>query len=80
MSKLEAKNITIQFDDKLILKNVSFAVEKGSMVGLVGANGSGKSSLLRAVIGILESPTGEVLIDGQSTNEMTLRQRARQIA
>lgn len=80
MSKLEANNICVSFGPKQVLQNVSFAVERGSVVGLVGANGSGKSSLLRSVLGILKSPTGEVLIDGTNSNEITPRQRANLVA
>ena len=80
MSKLQANNISVKFGENKILDTVSFSVERGSVVGLVGANGSGKSSLLRSVLGILKSPTGDVLIDGVNTNDMTPRMRANNIA
>ncbi|MBL6945599.1 MAG: ABC transporter ATP-binding protein [Rhodospirillales bacterium] len=80
MSRLEARNISVSFDTNHVLRNVSFSVERGTVVGLVGANGSGKSSLLRAVLGILPSPTGEVLVDGKIVKDMTPRQRANHIS
>ncbi|MBT3786883.1 MAG: ABC transporter ATP-binding protein [Alphaproteobacteria bacterium] len=80
MSKLEANDISVTFGDNKVLENVSFSVERGSFVGLVGANGSGKSSLLRSVLGIIKSPTGNVVIDGQPTSEMTPRQIASKVA
>ena len=80
MSSLEAKDISVSFGQNQVLRNVSFTVERGSVVGLVGPNGSGKSSLLRAVLGIIQSPTGCVLVDGKNAKDMTPRQRANHIA
>jgi iron complex transport system ATP-binding protein len=80
VSKLEANDISVTFGDNKVLENVSFSVERGSLVGLVGANGSGKSSLLRSVLGIINSPTGNVVVDDQLTTEMTPRQIASKIA
>ena len=80
MSQLQANDISVSFGENKVLENVSFAVERGSVVGLVGANGSGKSSLLRAVLGILNSPTGDVMIDGRSTNDMNAREIACNVA
>lgn len=46
------------------LSNVSFAVEKGSILGVIGSNGAGKSTLLRSLVGVLPPTSGKVSIDG----------------
>jgi lipopolysaccharide transport system ATP-binding protein len=54
------------------LRNVSFAVEKGKMLGVIGRNGSGKTTLLRVVAGILKPDTGTVAITGHLAPLLTL--------
>ena len=64
MSILEIKNLRKEFENAVPLKNVSFTVEKGDVISLIGPSGTGKSTLLRC-INRLETPTsGEILIDG----------------
>lgn len=48
----------------LALKNVTFNVEKGDVVGLIGSNGAGKSTLLKVVSGVMKPTTGKVEVDG----------------
>lgn len=72
MSFLEFKNVEYSYvggDDELIqaLKSVSFSIERGEFVALVGYNGSGKSTLARLCNGLLAPDGGEVLVDGKST-------------
>ncbi len=62
---LRIDNITFGFDKKrMVLGGVSFAVEKGSIVGIVGHNGVGKSTLLEIVCGLQKEMTGSVIVDG----------------
>jgi zinc transport system ATP-binding protein len=53
MSILEVKNLSIRFDDRTILEEVSFEVEKGDALALIGPNGAGKTTLFRALIGAI---------------------------
>lgn len=62
---IEFKNVTMQFDDYTALSDVSLTIKKGSAFGLLGANGAGKSTMLRLLAGIYQQKTGEVLIDGE---------------
>lgn len=58
----------------LVLKNISFRVEPGMKVGVVGRTGAGKSSLLKALFRLSECELGsEILIDGVKTSEIGLR-------
>ena len=54
----------IQYDEFLALKDVSFDVQKGDSVGLVGFNGSGKSTMLKIIAGVLKPTTGTVTVRG----------------
>jgi putative ABC transport system ATP-binding protein len=59
------------------LDGVSFAIDKGEMVAIVGSSGSGKSTLLN-ILGLLDTPTGgEYLLDGEPTDALRARRRAR---
>ncbi len=51
-------------DDFWALKNVSFTVDKGEVVGLIGSNGAGKSTLLKVVSGVMKPTSGKVTVDG----------------
>lgn len=61
---LEAENITVTLDNKLILANIYLRLEQGRVYGLIGANGSGKSTLLRAMLGLIPKDTGKVTVNG----------------
>ena len=63
---LEVKNITGGYINILVVKDVSFTVESGQLVGLIGLNGAGKSTTIKEIIGLLTPYQGEILIDGKS--------------
>ena len=70
---IEIKNISHGFGDKEVLSDVNLTVQSGSVMGLVGINGAGKSTLLRIVAGVYKPNSGEVLIDGVSTQNESAR-------
>lgn len=63
---LEVKNVTGGYANLPVLKDVSFTVADGELVGLIGLNGAGKSTTIKEIIGLLTPYQGEVLIDGES--------------
>lgn len=67
MNMLEIKNYTkVYGGDKKACDNVSLTVESGDIFGFIGHNGAGKSTTIRAVVGVLAFDEGEILIDGHS--------------
>ena len=58
------RNVTVPQTTFWALRDVSFSVGEGEAVGLVGANGGGKSTLLRLIAGVLNPDEGSVLVDG----------------
>jgi phospholipid/cholesterol/gamma-HCH transport system ATP-binding protein len=59
---LEFRNVSIAFDDKPVLSNISFKLYKGEMICLTGESGSGKSVLLRLAMGLLKPDSGQIFI------------------
>lgn len=68
---IEFKNVTFKYPEgeKNVIENVSFKIEAGERIALVGLNGSGKTTLTYLMCGLLAPTEGEVLIDGHSTLE-----------
>lgn len=65
MMRLELKNVHKSFDGKEVLKGVSFSVESGRALGLLGRNGAGKTTSIRIIMDIFRANEGEVLLDGK---------------
>jgi branched-chain amino acid transport system ATP-binding protein len=64
----EIKNITVAYGKIMALHGVSLQVKPGEVVTLIGANGSGKSSLLKTISGILSPSSGEIFFEGERIN------------
>ncbi len=58
------KNLTKTFDEKKVLDNISFSVENGETLGVVGFSGSGKSTILKIISGLLYPDSGEIITTG----------------
>ena len=65
---IEVKNIIYRYPEtnKDVLKNLSFEIKSGSSVGVIGETGSGKSTLVDIIIGLLEPTNGQILVDGKN--------------
>jgi iron complex transport system ATP-binding protein len=77
---LEAKSVSVNYGERLAVANVSLRVAPGGMTAIVGANGAGKSSLLRALNGAIQPSGGEILLDGKPLKSFTRRAIGRRIA
>ena len=65
MELLECKNLCKEFEQKQILKNINLKIPKGKIVGLLGKNGTGKTTLIKLINDLLTPTSGEILIEGQ---------------
>lgn len=63
---LEVKNFSMTFDKTNVINNLSFDVKKGETFGFLGSNGSGKTTTIRALLGLYEPTAGELLIGGKA--------------
>lgn len=79
MSLVEVENLRIVYDKHEAVKGISFAVEPGEVVGVMGRNGAGKSSTLKVLGGVLAPTSGLVSIGGHSMSEYDSSDRARAI-
>ena len=62
---IEFRNVSTSFDEKLVLSDITFSLERGEMIFITGASGAGKSVLLRLAIALDHPDSGQVLIEGQ---------------
>lgn len=61
---IEIKNITKRFDKTVAVDDLTMTIENGSVLGLVGSNGGGKSTILRMLSGVYQTDSGEIKVDG----------------
>ncbi len=76
---LEMKNVTIQFDQDIILKDITFNVLKGEIIVIVGVSGSGKTVLLKTLAGLYKPFQGQVLCEGEDWQTLKTEEK-RQLA
>ncbi|NLF26993.1 MAG: ABC transporter ATP-binding protein [Clostridiales bacterium] len=62
---LRISNLSVNYDHIVALEDVSFFVEKGSIVSIIGSNGAGKSTLINTISGVVRRKSGEILLDGR---------------
>lgn len=62
---IEVKNVKKKFGKKMVLKGVSFTAEKGKITCLIGINGVGKTTIMKAIMALTPIHSGEILIDGE---------------
>ena len=80
MNPIEIKNLNFSYDQTQdVVKDVSFVVKKGSYTTLIGHNGSGKSTIAKLIIGLLEKEKGSILIDGEELSLETIEGIRRKI-
>jgi energy-coupling factor transport system ATP-binding protein len=77
---LQAKDLSYRYVEKRpILRNMSFSIESGEMVSLVGTNGAGKSTLAKVITGICKDPDGSLLFRGEAMDNWTIHERSGKI-
>jgi phospholipid/cholesterol/gamma-HCH transport system ATP-binding protein len=71
------ERVSLAFDDHIVLRDISFSVLAGHMVFLIGASGSGKSVILKMILGLLKPDSGVIRIDGRRVDTMSEREMMR---
>ena len=74
---IEARELTRSYGDLTAVESVSFRIGRGEIVGLLGHNGAGKTTIMKMLTGFLEPDSGEILIDGRDSREQATELRAR---
>ena len=72
---IELKNLKKEFDGKWVTKGVNLEVQEGTVTCIIGRSGEGKSVLLKQVIGLIEPTSGQVLINGEDTTQLSENRR-----
>jgi len=71
---IEFHTVTKSFDDEVVLHNVSFQISRGETKIILGASGSGKSTILKLLLGLIRPDSGGILIDGQDITRLSERE------
>ena len=77
---LEAKNLTVAFEGRTILKNVNVSFTPGKRTAIIGPNGAGKSTLLKALSSLNRKYEGQVLLDREDVREMGRKKLSQRLA
>ena len=80
MSKLQLRNVTLAYDRRLVLENISFGLQQGELLGLVGPNGCGKSTLIKGITRVLPLRAGHIFIDKRDIATLGTIELARLVA
>ena len=74
--KIELKNISLSFNKRQILDNISLTVREGEILGLLGPNGVGKSTIFNIIVGLLKHDYGDIYIDKKKVTNLPIYKRA----
>ncbi|SON52431.1 ABC transporter ATP-binding protein [Vibrio tapetis] len=77
---LESHGLTYSYDgEKNALENVSFHINRGEFVSILGKNGSGKSTITKLIMGVLEPDAGQIIMNGQDLSELSIFERSAKV-
>ena len=69
MNLITVENISKSYVDKKLFENITFGIHEGQRIGLIGVNGTGKTTLLKVIAGIIEPDSGKRVVSGQAVIE-----------
>ncbi len=78
--ELKVEGLNVNYDDKKILKNISFNIKSGEIATIIGPNGSGKSTLIKTVSRYLKPVGGNIYLDKVNINKINTKEIARNLA
>ena len=64
----ECKDVTLGYENKVVAKNLNFKIDQGDYLCVVGENGTGKSTLIKTLLGLIKPLNGEVIANAQGKN------------
>ena len=71
MSQIECKDVSVKYENQVVLEDISFSIEQGDYLCIVGENGSGKSTLVKTILGLENSKLGQIVFgEGLNKNEI----------
>ncbi len=76
-SIIEFENVSLSYGNRLILDNISFRVNQGSIYGMLGPNGVGKSTIFNLITGLIKPNSGNIKINGEKANEYPVYHRSK---
>ena len=74
---LHVRGMEVSYGESLAVKGIDFAVEEGELVAVIGANGAGKSTILRTVMGLVKCRKGGIFFEGKEITSIPAHSRAR---
>jgi lipopolysaccharide export system ATP-binding protein len=74
---LVAKNLGKRFDKRPVVRGVSMTIQRGEVIGLLGANGAGKTTCFYMITGLIQPDYGTITLDGQDLTDLPMYRRAR---
>ena len=80
MTAIEARAVSVSLGGRAVLRSVDLAASGGALVGLIGPNAAGKTTLIRALAGLVAPASGNVLLDGRPLADWPRAERARAVA
>ncbi|WP_123041015.1 ABC transporter ATP-binding protein [Cohnella candidum] len=80
MVKINTELLDIAYMDRIVVRNLNLSIPTGKITALVGANGSGKSTILKAMARLIKPQSGNVLLDGKSIHALPTKEVAKQLA
>lgn len=76
-SVLEVRNLAKAYGKKEVVKDISFSMQSGQIIGLLGPNGAGKTTTFYMIVGFLKAKTGTILLNGEDITELPMYQRSK---
>ncbi len=76
---LEVNNISFSYDDELIFEEISFSINKGDVLCVLGPNGTGKTTLIKCLNGLQDIDSGEILINGKNIKKLSFSQISKHV-
>lgn len=77
---IEARNLYLAYDERIVVGDFSFNVLKGEMVSIIGPNGSGKSTILRAISRLLKQQSGAIYLEKEDISDMNIKKIAQKMS